>query len=98
MSISEQAKTRIIRLVDEGQRLDPLDLEEVDRWAQASYEALGFDPLHQAKFDEYCCSPWDPTCMRVELGLWMLKQPLLGHNGPADEDIPDGRSRQWEHW
>jgi hypothetical protein len=98
MSISEQAKTQIIRLVDEGQRLDPLHLDEVDRWAQASYEALGFDPLHQAKFDEYCCSPWGPTCMRVQLGVWMLKQPLLGADGAPDEDIFVERSMQWERW
>ena len=87
MSISEQAKTQIMRLVYEGQRLDPLDLDEVDRWVRASYEALGFNPLHQAKFGEYCCSPWGPTSMRVQLGVWMLKQPLLGADGALDEDI-----------
>ncbi len=98
MSISEQAKTQIIRLVAEGTRLDPLDLDEVDRWAQASYEALGFNPVHQAKFDEYCCSPWGPTCMRVQLGVWMLKQPLLAADGALGEDICEERSIQWEHW
>jgi hypothetical protein len=98
MSISEQAKTQIMQLIDKGQSLDPLDLGEVDRWVRASYEALKFDPVHQARFDEYCCAPWDPTSMRVCLGVWMLKQPLLGANGALDEDIPEERSIPWEHW
>jgi hypothetical protein len=98
MSISEQAKTQIIQLIDEGQSLDPLDLGEVDRWVRDSYEALNFDPVHQARFDEYCCAPWDPTPMRVCLGVWMLKQPLLGANGSLDEDILEERSIPWEHW
>ena len=98
MDISEQAKTKIIQLIDEGQSLDPLDMGAVDRWVRASYEVLTFDPVHQARFDEYCCEPWDPTSMRVCLGLWMLKQPLLRNNGSLDEDIPEERSIQWEHW
>jgi hypothetical protein len=98
MSISEQTKTQIIRLVDEGQRLDPVDLDEVDRWAQASYEALEFNPVHQAKFGESCCSPWEPTCMRVQLGVWMLKQALPGADGAPEEDILEERSIPWEHW
>jgi hypothetical protein len=91
MRISEQAKTQIIRLIDEGQNLDPLDLREVDRWARASHEALKFDPVHQAKFDEYCCVPWGPASMRVCLGLWMLKQPLL-----AAEQRPQPRDGEAE--
>lgn len=98
MDISEQAKTKIIQLIDEGQSLNPLDMGAVDRWVRASYEVLTFNPVHQARFDEYCCEPWDPTPMRVCLGLWMLKQPLLGNNGSLDEDIPEERSIQWEHW
>jgi hypothetical protein len=98
MSISELAKTQVIQLIGEGQSLDPLDLDQVDRWVRASYEALKFNPVHQARFDEYCCAPWNPTPTRVCLGVWMLKQTVLGANSSPDENIPIERSIQWEQW
>lgn len=82
MSMSEQAKTQLIGLIDEGERLDPFDLEGFYRWLQASYEALGFHSLQQQRFDEYCRSSYDSTCMRLYVGVWTLKQALY-------EDAPE---------
>jgi hypothetical protein len=97
VSISEQAKSQISRLVDLGRSLDPHDSDQVDLWARASYEALRFDPVRQAKFDEYCCSPWGPAPTRVCLGVWMLSQPLNGRKCALSEDILEERLIPWEH-
>jgi hypothetical protein len=97
VSIPEHTKSEIIWLIDQVQSLDLLDAHQVDRWIRASYEALGFNPVHQAKFDEYCCSSWGPGSMRVSLGVWMLKQPLLAQNSALGEDIPEERLIPWEH-
>ncbi len=95
--MSQRAKTQIIQLIEQGQVLDPRDSNGIDQWVRASYEVLGFDPVHQAKFEEYCCSSWGPASMRVCLGVWMLKQPLTGQNGALDEDILEERTLPWEH-
>ena len=87
MRISEQAKMNITRLIHEGDSLDPLDLEEVDRWMQVSYEALAFHRVQQERFDEYCRSSYDSTSMRLYVGLWMLKLSLIGADGPLNGDI-----------
>lgn len=97
MSISEQVKSQITRLIGQGQSLDPLDPDQIDRWVRASYEVLRFNPVHQAKFGEYCCLPWGPASMRVGLGVWMLKQPLLEQNCVLGEDTSEERSVSWEH-
>ncbi len=76
MRIPEQAKTKIIRLIAEGECLNPYDLEGFYRWMQASYEALEPDPLQQKRFDEYCRSSYDSISMRLYKGVWMLKQAL----------------------
>jgi hypothetical protein len=97
VSTSEQAKTQIIQLSQEGQRLDASDWDGVDRWVLASYETLRFSPANQAKFEEYCWSFCDPTSARVRPGVWMLKQTLLRQNCALDEDILEERQIQWEH-
>ncbi len=56
MRISAQAKTRILRLIDEGDSLDHCDVGAFYRWSQASYDALQFDRVQQQRFDEYCRS------------------------------------------
>ncbi len=96
MSIPEQVKSRITRLIQQGESLEPLDSDQVDHWARASYEALTFSPVQQAKFGEYCCPPWGPTSTRVCLGVWMLKQPLIWENCALGEDVSEERSVSWE--
>lgn len=76
MTISEQAKSQVIRLIDEGERLNPLDLEAFYNWLEASYEALEFHPVQQRRFDEYCRSSYDSPSMRRFVGVWMLKLAL----------------------
>lgn len=77
MRIPEQAKTRILRLIDEGDSLDHFDVGAFYRWSQASYDALQFDRLQQQRFDEYCRSCCGVTsALRLNVGVWMLKQVL----------------------
>ncbi len=76
MSISEQAKTRLIELIYEGETLDAFDLVRFYSWVEASYEALVFDPLQQERFDEYCRSSYDYNSKRLFMGVWRLKQAL----------------------
>lgn len=47
MTISEQAYTDIMQLIQEGESLDASDLEAFYSWVEASYEALEFDPVQQ---------------------------------------------------
>jgi hypothetical protein len=77
MRISEQAKTQLIRLTYEGETLDAFDLEAFYSLVEASYEALVFDALQQARFDEHCRSSYDSPSMRLFVGVWMLKQALF---------------------
>ena len=49
LKISEQVRHTIIRLIDEGRGIDPVDLESFNRWAQTSYKALEFDASQAAK-------------------------------------------------
>ncbi len=77
MRIPERTKPEILRLVDEGESLDPFDLEALHRWLQDTYEALQFDSVQQQRFDEYCRSSCGLTCsLRLRCGLRMLKQAL----------------------
>jgi hypothetical protein len=80
MKISEQAKKQIQKLIDEGEGLDPFNLEAFYRWTQDSYEALGFHPLQQQRFDKYCRGSCDSKSMRLYVGLWTLKQALYKEN------------------
>lgn len=77
MKISDQKRKQISRLIAEGERLDPLDIEVFYRWTHDSYEALGFDPVQQHRFDEYCRSSHDSNFMRVYIGVWMLRLALV---------------------
>ncbi len=88
MSISEQTRSQIMRLIYEGESLDPHDLESFCDWMQASYESLGFHPVQQERFDEYCRSSHDSISMRLYVGVWMLKQSLCGPDSAANGDIP----------
>ena len=88
MSISEQAKMNITRLIHEGESLNPLDSEEVDRWMQASYDSLGVHRVQQERFDEYCRSSDDSTSMRLYVGVWMLKLSIIGADRAQNGDIP----------
>lgn len=84
MSISEQAKTQLIRLIAEGETLDPFDLEAFYSWVEASYEALVFDPLQQERFDESCRLSYDSTpATRLNGGVWILKR-ALSKEAPED--------------
>ena len=77
LKIAEQVVRRqMIELIDKASGLDRVDLESFNRWAQASYEALEFDPLQQQRFDEHCRSSGDTTSMRLFLGVWILRQSL----------------------
>jgi hypothetical protein len=87
MSISEQTRTQIIRLIYEGEGLDPHDLESFYGWMQASYESLGFHPVQQQRFDEYCRSSHDSISMRLYVGVWMLKQSLFGADSAPNGDV-----------
>ncbi len=77
MSISELAKTQLIQLIQEGECLNANNLEAFYNWAEASYEALEYDPVQQQRFDEFCRSSCDYASMRLYMGVWMLKQALL---------------------
>ena len=87
MTISEQAISQLIRLIDEGEALNPFDLVAFYGWLEASYEALEFHPVQQRRFDEYCRSSHDSPSMRRFLGVWMLKLAL-------DEVSPGSRGCQ----
>jgi hypothetical protein len=71
-----QRTKQILRLISEGQNLNPVNLEAFYRWINDSYEALGSDPLQQQRFHEYCRSSCDSNSIRVYLGLWILKLAL----------------------
>jgi hypothetical protein len=74
--ISDAKKEQIMNLIAEGGNLDHGDLEAFYRWVDDAYEALGFDPLHAKRFDEYCRSSSDAYSARVFVGVWMLKLAL----------------------
>ena len=76
MRLSEQGEAEVMRLIAQGECLDPHDLEAFYRWVQASHEALEYNPLRQEWFDEYCRSCCDSTSVRLGKGLWMLRQAL----------------------
>ena len=76
MRFSEQAKSQVIRLIYQGENLDPFDLEALYAWMHASYEALGFDSAYQERFAEYCGSCSDSTPVRLYKAVWVLKQAL----------------------
>ncbi|MEW6139118.1 MAG: hypothetical protein AB1733_12870 [Thermodesulfobacteriota bacterium] len=88
MKISDQKRKQISRLIAEGESLDPLDLEVFYRWTHDSYEALGFNPLQQHRFDEYCRSSHDSNFMRVYIGVWMLRL-ALAESSPDSKDCQD---------
>ena len=83
MRIPAQTKTQIIRLIEEGSSLHPSDLEGLQRWMQATYEALQFDSMQQMRFDQYCRSPstFASSIIRMRCGVSMLKQALY-KDGP----------------
>ena len=88
MGIPDRKTKQILKLITDGENLNPLNLEVFYRWIDDSYEALGFDPLQQQQFDEYCRSSCDSNSMRVYLGLWILKLAL----GDILSDSRDQRS------
>jgi len=88
--ISEQHKSQIHRLIDEGESLDPLNLEASYGWIQASYQALEFDPIQRYRFAEYCGSSCDSSSVRL-VGVWILKEALNGDT--SDKYIPMGALR-----
>ncbi|HTY24979.1 MAG TPA: hypothetical protein VMC85_17745 [Desulfomonilaceae bacterium] len=59
---------RLINLIDEGENLDPADLEAFYGWIQASYRALEFDPVNQEQFAEYCGWSCDSVLERLYVG------------------------------
>ncbi len=83
MTISEQAYTEIMQLIQEGETLDASDLEAFYSWIESSYEALEFDPVQQERFDDYCRSSGGYASVRLYTGVWLLKQALY-------KDTPEG--------
>ena len=81
MSISEENRYQVIRLIDEAEGLDLVDSDSFDDWMQASYKALEFDPLQQQRFDQYCRSSCESVYIRLFIGVWMLLQSLNKHDG-----------------
>ncbi len=73
METTDRDTRPILRLIAEGENLNPKDLEAFYRWVRDSYEALEFDPLHQQRFEEYCRSSYDSISTRVFVGVWILK-------------------------
>jgi len=86
MTISYKKKEQLGRLADEGENLDPLDLEAFYRWMHTSYRALGFHPSQQQRFDTYCRSSGDSNAMRIYVGVWILRLSL------ADASAANGNS------
>ena len=77
MRISNQGKTRILRLIDEGYSLDHCDAGAFHLWSQASYDALKFDSVQQQRFDEYCRSSAGLTAgVRRNVGVRILEQVI----------------------
>lgn len=76
MRISDQEKEQILRLIAEGENLNLHDLEALYRWIDDSHEALGFNPLHKQRFDDYCRSSCDSNSTRIYVGVWMLRLAL----------------------
>ena len=77
MRLSEQAETQILRLIDEGYSLAHFNVGAFYRWSQDSFEALQCDRVQQQRFDEYCRSSCGVTsALRLNVGVWMLKQVL----------------------
>jgi hypothetical protein len=74
--ISEEKKEQLLRLVAEGEKLDPGDLEALYRWINDAYVALGFHPFHKQRFDEYCRTSSDSNSTRIYVGVWMLRLAL----------------------
>lgn len=73
LPITDEKRRHIARLIVQGQRLDLRDLEHFYQWIEDSYDALGFEPLWQQWFDEYCRSFCGSNFTRVCLGLSILK-------------------------
>jgi len=76
MKIPDKKREEIMRLIADGENLDPLDLGNFYVWIHESFEALGFHPFQQQRFDEYCRSSGDSTSMRIYVGVWVLKLTL----------------------
>jgi hypothetical protein len=76
VGIPDGKTKRILKLITDGENLNPLNLEAVYRWINDSYEALGFDPLQQQRFDEYSRSSFDSFSIRIDLGVRILKLAL----------------------
>jgi hypothetical protein len=76
MQIPDGKTKQILKLITDGENLNPTNLEVFYRWMRDSYEALGFDPLQQLRFDEYCRSSIDSVPIRVDLGVRILKLAL----------------------
>lgn len=76
MRFQDEKTKAIWCLIAAGENLDPDDLEAFYRWLHDSYEALGFDPLQQHRFEDYCRSSNDSISMRVFVGVWILKLAL----------------------
>jgi len=77
MRIPAQTKTQILRLIEEGSSLHPSDLEGLQWWMQATYEALQFDSVQQRIFEEHCrLSGAVKRSMRLSCGVSMPKQLL----------------------
>jgi hypothetical protein len=74
--IPDREIEQILRLIAEGESLNLRDLEAFYRWVDDSYNALGFHPLQQQRFDEYCRSSSDTTPTRIYAGVWMLRLAL----------------------
>ena len=74
--ISEEKRRHIVKLIGLGQSLDLRNLELFYQWMDDSYDALGFEPLWQQRFDISCRSFCGSTFTRVCLGVSVLKMAV----------------------
>jgi len=88
MTISEQAYTEIMQLIQEGETLNASDLEAFYSWIESSYVALEFDPVQQERFDDYCRSSGGYASVRLYTGVWLLKQALFAADDAQDNYAP----------
>ena len=93
MRVSCQQRQRIDRLIAKGERLDPLDLEDLNGWLQTAYKELECRPHVQQRFDRYCRSSCDATSMRVFVGIWILKLSLWT-DASAHKDLYPPKARR----
>ncbi len=78
MTIPDQNKEQILRLIAEGEDLaECKDLHRFYDWIDKSYEALEVHPIQQPLFNEFCRASDEPNfIVKTMLGVWLLRLAL----------------------